>query len=32
MLEAQPQRFDLLEIIADIYDAVIWVPHSFLDP
>jgi hypothetical protein len=31
-LEAQPQRFVLLGITVDSYDAVIWVTSQFLEP
>jgi hypothetical protein len=32
-LEAQPQRFAILGITDDSYDAVVWVTsHNFLDP
>jgi hypothetical protein len=31
-LEAQPQRFVLLGIIADSYDALIWVNAQFCGP
>jgi hypothetical protein len=31
-LEAQPQRFLLLDITADYYDLVIWVTSQFSGP
>jgi hypothetical protein len=31
-LEAQPQRFAMLGIIADAYDAVVWVTSQFSGP
>jgi hypothetical protein len=32
MLEAQPQRFVLLGITTDSYDAMIWVTSQFFGP
>jgi glyceraldehyde-3-phosphate dehydrogenase/erythrose-4-phosphate dehydrogenase len=31
-LEAQPKRFAMLGIIADSYDAIVWVTSQFFGP